>query len=297
MNEHEEIFGSLAKTQAVAFGQLLTAPSNQEEQPLKAAKLDGGKRGRQQWGGQNNSQPSRPSGGNRFGGNQPPKAKGQAALIKAMGRLLIRQETAIQVLKQNSAWHVYLQPGPQGPIPLLFQASEAYRNEAKSKPMDIPLRAQLLHTLFQTVLHCLQAMSASEDQQKAAQAKGWMTAEGKWVYQRWDPAGQVLVADTDRAPMAHQDLVGLMGSMAEAVKKKDIIHRFNATHTVTADQVGTSKFLLEVGLRAPGVMDVWQGLEQMQNLSALQLCGMQLRRDGLSRSDLANDIQKMLNEC
>ena len=72
-----------------------------------------------------------------------------------MGRLLIRHETSLQVLKQNSAWHVYLQPGQQGPLPLLFRASEAYRSEAKNKHMEIPLRAQLLHTLFQTVLQCV----------------------------------------------------------------------------------------------------------------------------------------------
>eukprot|EP00439_Symbiodinium_sp_Y106_P001675 s3602_g1.t1 len=126
--------------------------------------------------------------------------------------------------------------------------------------------------------------------------KGWMTTEGKWAYQKWDQALQALIVDPDRSPMGQQELIALLGAMAEAVKRRDVIHRFNATHQVSAEQTGPSKFLLEVGLRAPGVADVWSGLEQLQNLSALQLCGTQLRRDGLRRCELANDIQKMLGE-
>ena len=123
-----------------------------------------------------------------------------------------------------------------------------------------------------------------------------MTTEGKWAYQKWDQALQALIVDPDRSPMGQQELIALLGAMAEAVKRRDVIHRFNATHQVSAEQSGPSMFLLEVGLRAPGVADVWSGLEQLQNLSALQLCGTQLRRDGLRRCELANDIQKMLGE-
>ncbi|CAE7349913.1 unnamed protein product [Symbiodinium sp. KB8] len=257
--QHAEIFGALAATQAAAFGAALmeSATHDQDRQ------------------------------------NLPNK---EQALIKAMGRLILRQETSIQVLKQNSAWDLYLQPGPQGPIPMLFKASTTYREESKNKRMDLPLRAQLLSTLFQTVLQCIQAVGTHPEQTKAVQAKGWMNQEGKWTYQRWDPSIQALIVDESRLPMEHQELVGLLGALATAVRAKDVIHRFNATHPITPDQKGTSRFLLEVGLRAQGVAEVWLGLEKLQNLAALQVVGMQLRRDGLQRCNLAADIQKMLGD-
>ncbi|OLQ09447.1 hypothetical protein AK812_SmicGene6963 [Symbiodinium microadriaticum] len=305
--QHAEIFGALAATQAAAFGAALmeSATHDQDRQnlPNKVAKLEGGGKRQRPRGGN----PAFSSYGNHLGrGSRGPNLRQEQALIKAMGRLILRQETSIQVLKQNSAWDLYLQPGPQGPIPMLFKASTTYREESKNKRMDLPLRAQLLSTLFQTVLQCIQAVGTHPEQTKAVQAKGWMNQavqakgwmnqEGKWTYQRWDPSIQALIVDESRLPMEHQELVGLLGALATAVRAKDVIHRFNATHPITPDQKGTSRFLLEVGLRAQGVAEVWLGLEKLQNLAALQVVGMQLRRDGLQRCNLAADIQKMLGD-
>ncbi|CAE7619348.1 unnamed protein product, partial [Symbiodinium microadriaticum] len=257
--EHRELFGPLVTNQAAAFGTAL---------------LDSGGH--------------RPRGG--------PEGDKTQSLVKAMARLVLRQETNLQVLKQNSAWDVYLQPGQQGPLPMLFRASEAYRSEAKSKRMDCPLRAQLLHTLFQTVLTCIQNIKDSAAQAQAAQQRGWLTPEGRWVYQQWDPQAQALIVDGNRPPLENQELLTLLRAMAQAVLRKDVVHRFNATHQLAADPRGTTRFMLEIGLRADGVMDVWKGLEALQGLAALQIVGMQLRRDGLRRSNLAEDLQRMLGE-
>ena len=213
-----------------------------------------------------------------------------------MARLIIRQETSLQVLKQNSAWDVYLQPGQQGPLPMLFRASEEYRKEAKTKRMECPLRAQLLQTLFQTMLTCITNLKDNAGQTQAAQARGWLTPEGRWVYQLWDQQTQALTVDSSRQPLDFQELLILLSAMAQAVRRKDVVHRFNATHQLAADQRGTARFMLEIGLRAEGVADVWKGLEALQGLAALQIVGMQLRRDGLRRSNLAEDVQRMLGE-
>ena len=218
------------------------------------------------------------------------------ALVKAMGRLVIRQETQLQILKQNSAWMVYLQPGPNGPVPLLFQAAEKYKEKAMTQFMEAPVRSVLLHTLFKTMLHCLQALSTNQEQQKAAQDKGWMVAEGLWSYQKWDGENQVLEIDESQKPMPHQEL-GLTQRMSELVLQRDVVHRFNATHQISAAKEGTSTFMLEIGLRAKGVEETWSGLERITNLAALQLVGMQVRRESLRRGALANEVQKLLHAC
>ena len=53
--------------------------------------------------------------------------------------------------------------------------------------------------------------------------------------------------------------------------------------------------IAEVGLRAKGVEGTWNGLEMITNLAALQLVGMQIRREGLKREGLANEVQKLLH--
>ena len=102
--------------------------------------------------------------------------------------------------------------------------------------------------------------------------------------------------DSSRQPLDFQELLILLSAMAQAVRRKDVVHRFNATHQLAAEQRGTARFMLEIGLRAEGVADVWKGLEALQGLAALQIVGMQLRRDGLRRSNLAEDVQRMLGE-
>ena len=281
----EAVFGNLAKDSAKSFAAALLEPSQAElERPPKAAKLELGKRGRpsdsSHFGGRSGH-------GNKGQGNGGNKAQPQVtALVKAMGKLIIRQETQFQVLKQNSAWQVYLQPGTSGPILVLFKAAEAYKEQAKTKFV-------LLSTLFQTLLHCLQALSTNVAQQKVAQSKGWMTSEGGWCSQKWDSESQSLKVDEARTPVPHQELITLIAKLADLVVVRDVIHRFNATHPISAEKEGTSHFMLEVGLRARGVEDTWNGLERIANLAALQLVGMQIRKHG----GLANEVEKLLHSC
>ena len=93
--------------------------------------------------------------------------------------------------------------------------------------------------------------------------------------------------DEAHAPVPHQELVGLVSKIAELVTHRDVVHRFNATHPITADKEGVSTFMLEIRLRARGVED----------LAALQIIGMQIRREGLRRGGLANEVQRLLQAC
>eukprot|EP00439_Symbiodinium_sp_Y106_P007859 s6454_g1.t1 len=227
----EAVFGNLAKDSAKNFAAALMG--QESERPPKAAKLELGKRGKP-------SDSSHVGGRNSQGQGSKGQGKGNktspqlTTLVKAMARLAIRQETQLQILKQNSAWLVYLQPGTNGPIPVLFRAAEQYKELAKVKFMEAPVRAV--------------------------------------------------------TPVPHQELIGLITRLADLVTHRDVIHRFNATHPISADKEGTSTFMLETGLRAKGVEDTWAGLEKIASLAALQIVGMQIRREGLRRGGLANEV-------
>ncbi|CAE7707358.1 acnA, partial [Symbiodinium necroappetens] len=297
--EIKEVFGDLAQNSLQGFGDALFgtgSPLPNVGPPTKAAKLEGAPGKRQRPSDSGSSTGSNHQWGSNKGRGKGNKNQPQLhALVHAMGRLIIRQETQLQILKQNSAWTLYLKPGPSGPVALLYKTAEKYREESKTKFMDTPVRAVLLHTLFQALLGSLQDISSSQEKQKVLQEKGWLNQDGLWNYQKWDGDQQALVIDEARQPVNHQDLIGKVGQFAEIILNKDVIHRFNATHSLSVNKTGTSTFLLEVGLRAQGVELAWAILETISGLSALQVIGLQVRREGLRRGGLANDVQKLLN--
>ena len=139
----------------------------------------------------------------------------------------------------------------------------------------------LLHTLFQALLKALHGISSDNNKQQILKDKGWLNAEGNWNYQQWDSEQQALKVSETRQPVNHQDLIGRIGQLTELVLGKDIIHQFNATHTLTPNKTGVTTFLLEVGLRAQGVETTWNTLEMIAGLSALQVIGLQIRREAL----------------
>ncbi|CAE7325562.1 unnamed protein product [Symbiodinium sp. KB8] len=252
--ELKEVFGDLAQNSMTQFGEapfgssLSTTPGS--EPPSKAPKLEAqpGKRGR---------------------GYDNPNSRGQKDQDWYM-QWIIRQETQLQILKQNSAWTLYLQPGQAGPVALLHQAAEKYREESKTRFMEVPALLKALH-----------GISSDNNKQQILKDKGWLNAEGNWNYQQWDSEQQALKVSETRQPVNHQDLIGRIGQLTELVLGKDIIHQFNATHTLTPNKTGVTTFLLEVGLRAQGVETTWNTLEMIAGLSALQVIGLQIRREAL----------------
>ena len=127
----------------------------------------------------------------------------------------IRQETQLQILQQNSAWLVYLQPGANGPIPVLFKAAEKYKEQAKIKFMKAPVRAVLLSTLFLTLLHCLQALSSDAAQQKVVQSKGCIESWHAQAHRHaLSAAADYLLVSVDRYEFSNGDTVRHSQSLA-----------------------------------------------------------------------------------
>ncbi|CAE7298476.1 acnA, partial [Symbiodinium microadriaticum] len=261
--EIKEVFGDLAQNSLQSFGEALFGTGSQglgTEPPPKAPKLEPASSKRQRPSDSAGSHGSQGQWGNKGRGKGNKQQPQLHALAHAMGRLIIRQETQLQILKQNSAWTLYLKPGPSGPA----------------------------------LLDSLQGISSSTEKQQILKDEGWLNSDGNWKYQKWDGEQQALVIDESRQPMNHQDLIGKVGQFSEIVLSKDVIHRFNATHSLSPAKTGTSTFLLEVGLRASGVETAWAILEMISGLSALQVIGLQIRREGLRRGGLANEVQKLM---
>ena len=294
----DEVFGTLALESAANFGSLLTAENSERDRRAKQHKGSDGK-------GNGQGKRPRPSFNGSFGqrggnprGQRNSPAQDQAAhvpLIKAMGRLPVNSTGDSA---PDSQTELCLDGVPQAGTARTHAAS---LQNCRGLPRSLSDEAYGCAPPGGPSQHTVSGIAdlPSEPLLSAAAAeccKGESLDDPRrnWNYQRWNSETQCLQMDEARPPLEHQELIGHVGLPVKAVQQKDVIHRFNATHGIFATAEGTTSFMLEIGLRAPGVEKVWSCLEILSHLSALQLCGMQLKREGLKRSSLANDLQKML---
>ena len=75
-----------------------------------------------------------------------------------------------------------------------------------------------------------------------------------------------------------------------------MIHRFHSRRPLTADMSNITTFQLEISNRTEGSQEVWRCLESLSGSAALQLIGLQLRRESLKQSPAAEWVQKLQQE-
>ncbi|CAE7583587.1 unnamed protein product [Symbiodinium sp. CCMP2592] len=184
-------------------------------------------------------------------------------LIKALARLALQQETAIKILRQDYSWVLFIQPDNQGPLPLLFKAAQKWKK--------------------------------AQEEAKAEEMK-WLK-DGHWCYPQWSPALGSLVVDEDRPPLPlqHTKLVALQ-LVLPLIMLPYMIHRFHPTRPLAGNMTGMTSFELDISSRTKGNHTAWDFLEALTGLSALQIIGLQLRRDTLKQSLAAGLVQQALAE-
>ena len=109
-------------------------------------------------------------------------------LVNRMSQLLIKHEYAINSLKQDSTVYFFVQPGPQGLLPILFNTSEKWNQVQHETPeqTEESLRLVLLKALLIELGQRLKNSQNNEEAMQAAQEMGWITAEGRWKTLVWN---------------------------------------------------------------------------------------------------------------
>ena len=105
-----------------------------------------------------------------------------------------------------------------------------------------------------------------------------------------EPSG--LVIDEDRPPLQHAQLVEALQLVLPIIMQPYMIHRFHATRPLAGNMTGVTTFQLDISNRTKGHNTVWECLEALTGLSALQIIGLQLRRDTLKQSPAATLVQQ-----
>ena len=91
--------------------------------------------------------------------------------VKALGRLVIQQETSIKVLRQDTSWVIFVQPGPQSSLQLLFKVGQVWKDNQQKGAVNRPLRSVLITCLMEHLLKVLEDLKGPLLEK--AQSQGW----------------------------------------------------------------------------------------------------------------------------
>ncbi|CAE7214910.1 unnamed protein product [Symbiodinium sp. CCMP2592] len=263
----------------------------QQDRPTKTNK-PGAPKGKGKGKGKKKYQASRFS-SSANGSNEEPDWYAEA--IALMSRMLIRQEDVMAVLRQSTGWVWWLRVPAPTVVPDLFQAAQVWKKEI-ANPQSPMTGTSLRSALLWCILHklCLTMQAEDQAQIDLAMKNGWCTKDQMWVYQAWSPARQQLEVDESRAPIPTSSVIQLLTDMKTLVSG-DTVSRFHATRPLAEQMSGqVLTMVMDVSFRKASANELYGELEKLQGLAALQLCGVQFRKEGFKRSPAAQRLLELM---
>ncbi|CAE7237188.1 pol [Symbiodinium sp. CCMP2592] len=174
-------------------------------------------------------------------------------------------------------------------------AAQVWRKEV-SQPDSKMANTSLRSALFWCLLHQLAATLGNMDQTQLAEAnkQGWITTEGRWVYQTWSAEKQQLMVDETKPGMTTQEVVHLLNDM-QGLVSGDTVSRFHSTRPLVEQMSGHMlTMVMDISFRKASANALYSKLEKLQGSAALQVCGVQFRKEGFKRSPGAQRLLELV---
>ena len=205
--------------------------------------------------------------------------------VQRLSQLTLRHEYALGNLRQDTSMFLFVKPGAEGLIPILFSASEKWNKTQEESPHLIgsSLRIVLMKAFLIELCNRLANTAKSEESMQAARALGWLTDTGEWKTLRWDPVQEKLQEMPDAPTKTTERLIAEANELRKTINAENL-YRFQSVYGLRKDhQTSWVKLAIEVSLRSQGEQ-VWDILQGWIGSAALHTMGCRLRRErgGLS---------------
>ena len=215
-------------------------------------------------------------------------------MCRLMARTIVDQADTIAVLRQSTAWVMWLQTTQPSLIPTMAAAAALWKEKVGDEASELyglPLRVALLWALLRTLRATLE--SPPPELLTDARERKWIDQQGNWVYLRWNRATRTLEPDANRQSLNQTDLIALLKTTG-TLSDGETVSRFAATRRLVESMEGVVTFKVDIQFRSPRANQLYANLEQMAGLSPLCLLGLSLRKESYRRS---NGIQKLAEWC
>ena len=245
----------------------------------------------------------RPQGGHRETHDHPRDqfqgpAHRESSLVITLARQLVKQEEEIKVLRQDHALIFFMKPGEHNILCHLYHTGQLFQKKQTEnpgwKPGQQPLKAIMAVAMFTELGIRLDRACQEEDFAQKFKDLGWRDPAVGWRFQYWNPAVRHLEEDKSRKPLTDQEVAGHLQKLAQLLLLPDLVHRFSCTKRLTETMEGTATFKLDLSIRTPQSLEVWNSLLALQGCTVLQLGGIAYKREGFKPSPAIAKIKEMI---
>ena len=181
-------------------------------------------------------------------------------------------------------------------LPILWKVSARWKQTWEEKPHELrqSLRSTLMTCLLTELLSRVKGAAAKPEVMEECKKLGWLSPEGEWVYQAWDPRAEQLRLDAERKPVSTASFVDQVQKALLLVVVPDKLTRFQAARKFVAEMRGpTVAFLIDVGLRTHADV-LHEMFQQWVDLSVWNLVAGRLRPQRLRRPPAVEKLSNWL---
>ncbi|CAE7560197.1 pol [Symbiodinium sp. CCMP2592] len=303
--EIQEVFGALVAESGLLMG--IGAGSNlgkrnsenpqgpTTSRPAKTGRLNNGQKGGRGKGGRPWHPQSRRFVSESSHQQQQQEEVSMEDLLRLLSSIIMRHEDQLKILRQSTGWVLFAKTASPSIVPGIIKASLKWKDEVVKpdcKFAHVSLRAILFWNLVEQMLAVLQGLT--QDMKDKAVEEGWMNRAGAWVFQEWSHEKHCLQVDSTRDPTTTEDLLNILREL-KTLATSEVISAFFSNRPLTEHMQGHMVvFQLDVSFRKEVAHRFYVLLEALQGQAALQLCGVQLRKEGFRRSPAVQKLAELL---
>lgn len=217
--------------------------------------------------------------------------------LKNVAKLLMRHESEMRLLRQDTTWMLFADTQEHGIIQLLQQKAAQWQKLYQEKKVTTSLRVVLLIGVFQELSQRLTAMMQDQDKLTKMHTVGWLV-EGenalnpKWVYQQWSPEKQT-VEVSNQPPISFSLAQEAIQCVVNNVGGPGVLLRFRSTRPLTEQVSGeVLPFALVLSMRGNLAMQVHQALTMLTGSACLKVAGLRIRPDRGQQTALAKALEE-----
>ena len=226
-------------------------------------------------------------------------------IVRAMGRLLIRQEDSISILQQDTQLIVFLKNREQGKLASedwsivqpLYLVGKHWREQKEKSPNQVtqPLRVVLLGSMLDAILNRVKQLETDPALRETAEKRG-LVVNGSFPFLQWDPEKKEYQA-ASQPPLSFKEVQESLVSLKMLVVHPHVVSRFHALRKLTAEMASEIvPFTLEIQNRSQESQQAFFLLGKLSRNSCTHLVSATLRPAKLGRSPLASTVDRLLQD-
>ena len=215
-------------------------------------------------------------------------------LLRTLTNLVIQHDRNLHTLQRQDCYVMFAQNSQQGMAPLMSRMATEWKAQLTSSPTSPPaltLRTHLVAGLLKELLQRVTTLSNSSPGQElwdTTVKKGYIQADGSWVYMRWVPE-QRQMQPAPRAPCQMAKMMKNLQIMLDLLKEPTHVVRFQSLRGTSE----TITWILQLSMRDS---EFWLLMDDLAQNAVWSLLGMSCKRYTQTQSKLATQLLEALGK-